>query len=205
MINALRLLVLVGLLQIGGCNPGALLALLPLSPVNRSEGVPVKSEILFDFSQPGTAQAWFPANDDVMGGVSQSQITTTDAGTALFTGVISFENNGGFATTQVNFNPPVDLSRYTGIEVRVRGDGKRYGMYLDDHPNVINFEAQFQTDVDTWQEIRLPFTDFKPLYFGQRVSAQPLDPSRIRSMSFIIEYKQEGAFALEIARIALYR
>ena len=168
------------------------------------ERLTLTEDVMFDFSDPATVSGWFTLNDDVMGGVSQSQITQTSDGTAIFSGDISFENNGGFATIQANFRTAVDLSPYTGLQLRVRGDGKTYGVYLSDRPRSVVHQATFETVAGEWMTVNLPFSAFYPISFGRRVSADPLNPANLRSMSLIIEYKQSGSFALEVASIGVY-
>jgi hypothetical protein len=154
-----------------------------------------------DFKDPAIFAAWFSVNDNVMGGVSQGGLTRTPDGTAVFSGVLSFRNNGGFSTIQADFRAPQDWSAADGIWLRVRGDGKRYGVYLRDSLQPLRYEATFETVRGEWMTVQLPFTAFYPTYFGQRVRAKALDPSRIQSMSVLIEYQQEGAFALELAAL----
>lgn len=158
---------------------------------------------LVDFSLPNETKAWSPLNDGVMGGVSQSEIVVTTAGTAIFRGVVSFENNGGFATVQTNFAQPVNLTGFRGISMRIKGDTKRYGMYLRTNSRSLVYQATFMTTGE-WETIQLSFDQFKPTYFGRTVPGDPIDASIIRSMSVLIEYKQEGPFVLEIAHIGVY-
>lgn len=160
---------------------------------------------MFDFSDPNATTGWFPLNDGVMGGISHSRLVNTQNGTALFTGEVSLANNGGFATMQANFRSTADFSPYSGLRLRVRGDGKAYAVYLSDRPRAILHQADFTTQAGEWIDVLLPFRSFYPTYFGQRVYFTPaLDLRRIRSISLLIEKKQAGAFELEIARIGLY-
>lgn len=71
-----------------------------------------------------------------MGGVSSSRMSPTCAeGTPAFTGDVSVANNGGFASVRSrNFEPPLDLGAYEGIELRVKGDGQRYKLILRCEP-----------------------------------------------------------------------
>jgi len=142
-------------------------------------------------------------NDDVMGGVSRSELRATTSGTAIFGGTVSFENNGGFATVQTNFRQPLNLSAYRGLVLRIKGDTKRYGVYLRTNSRSLVYQATYVTTGE-WQTIQIPFDEFKPTYFGRTVPGDPIDTSIIRSMSMLIEYKQEGKFALEIAHIGVY-
>jgi NADH dehydrogenase [ubiquinone] 1 alpha subcomplex assembly factor 1 len=79
----------------------------------------------FDFQAAMPPPAWKIVNDDVMGGVSKSRFQVLKAGGAVFSGVVSLENNGGFASVR---SSPVqgNLSGTDAFLVRVRGDGRRY-------------------------------------------------------------------------------
>jgi hypothetical protein len=52
--------------------------------------------------------------------------------------------------------------------------------------------------------VRLPWSAFVPTSFGRQVTAQALDPSAIRAMSLLIEFKQQGPFALEVKHIGAF-
>jgi hypothetical protein len=59
-----------------------------------------------------------------MGGVSHSRLRHDAAGHAVFEGVVSLENNGGFASVR---SRPLDLGvpGAANYSLEVRGDGKR--------------------------------------------------------------------------------
>jgi hypothetical protein len=191
------------LLVVSGC--AALNAVLDADPLVREQPtMKFSTQTMFDFSRPETVKPWFRVNDGVMGGVSESQLVATDRGTAVFSGNISFKNNGGFATVQADFSPPLDLSQFIGLELRLLGDGKRYGVYLRNNRAVLAYQAVFDTTNGEWLTVRLPFSSFQAISYGRPVNAAPLDSSQVRSMSLIIEYKQEGPFALELAQIGAY-
>jgi len=75
--------------------------------------------LLFDFSKERAIDDWMSINDVVMGGVSTGRLESTGNDTAAFTGVVSLENNGGFAS--VRSRPrKFDLRGYSGLELRIR-------------------------------------------------------------------------------------
>ncbi|MDX2162250.1 MAG: CIA30 family protein [bacterium] len=166
------------------------------------------TQTLFDFSDRDVIRGWGSVDDVVMGGVSRGSIVPTETGTALFSGVVRLENNGGFSSVRADFRP-IDLSRFDGIALRVRGDGKRYGLYLQDQMNRIASPLYYQSNFDTqpgvWQDVVLPFRTFGARWWGQRIPAPPLNVRGVNSMNVIIEEKQKGSFALEIASISAYR
>ncbi len=159
---------------------------------------------MIDFRNATAVDGWYSVNDGVMGGVSESALLATDDQSALFTGMIRFDNNGGFATVQTNFDPARNLSMYDGLRLQVRGDGKRYGVYLRNDFRSLVYQATFVTERAVWQEVRLPWRDFAPTRFGRTVIGPALDTSLIRSMSLLIEFKQEGPFALEVRHIGVF-
>lgn len=160
--------------------------------------------MLFDFAEPDALDAWQVVNDGVMGGVSSSRIDSVASGTALFRGVVRLENNGGFASVWAGFRS-VDLSTYDGVELRVRGDGRRYGFNLSAQRfNMLVYQAGFDTTSGQWQTVKIPFKALKARAYGQRVPALPLNLRSVGSMSLIISDKQAGLFALEMATIHAY-
>ena len=59
--------------------------------------LPIDNRLVIDFRDPAQVLGWIPVNDRVMGGVSTSQTTATADGMA-YSGVVSLDNNGGFAS-----------------------------------------------------------------------------------------------------------
>ncbi len=163
---------------------------------------------IFDFSQPEHARFWFIVDDGVMGGVSQGQ-WETENDYAVFAGEVSLKNNGGFSSVRATFNP-ANLSQFAGIELQVRGDGHRYAFNLSDVHSRLSYRLTFATDADvetdTWETIRIPFSDLGSTRFGRQVrNAPPINLERVRSMSILISDEQEGPFRLEIGTISVYR
>lgn len=165
-----------------------------------------EEKILLDFRDQEEIPEWLIINDGVMGGVSTSDIKYIPAGYLKFTGNVSLENNGGFASFRTQ-SKLFDLEKYEGIKIRVRGDGKKYSFRLrtDNSYNGIAYAADFQSIENEWQEIEIPFNDFTPRYRGRIIlDARELDKKSIRQLGFLISDKQEGKFALEIDWIKAY-
>jgi hypothetical protein len=161
--------------------------------------------ILADFTLPETRALWSVVNDDVMGGVSTSKILVSENNTLLFSGDVSLDNNGGFASLRSPIKD-YNFSNYDGFLVKVKGDGKTYSMSFRQtkYFTGYNFNLRFETEKDQWQIIKLPFADFKLKYYGREVSDyKPPDKSEIKQLSVLISDKQEGSFRLEIKWIKL--
>lgn len=177
-----------------------LTALLPGAPQAITSGDAVgERQNLIDFSESDLSE-WYAINDGVMGGVSLGAIRRTKLGTGVFSGVLSLENNGGFASVRAVLGRH-DLSAYAGLEIRVRGDGRTYQLRLrtDDRVDGVAYRAQFETRDAEWTTTRLLFSQFLPTFRGRTLSdVPPLDTSRIHQVTFMLADKNPGPFSLEI-------
>ena len=163
--------------------------------------------MLIDFKNADERDNWQIINDDVMGGVSQSEIIFNDAGTATFQGRISLENNGGFASTRSKPHS-YRLDGFIGLQVRIRGDGKEYQLRVrtDNRFDGISYRYRFATQPETWLNIRVPFSEFVPTFRGRILSnVSPISPDQIQQVGFLIADKQAGNFRLEIDWIKAYK
>lgn len=176
-------------------------------------------QMIFDFAHPTSdlSETWGAVDDVVMGGVSQSKIRLVD-NKAIFAGVVSTENNGGFASVRTrNFTPPMDLSDYQGIEMRVVGDGKRYKFITrcEGKWDGVGYCYSFDTIHDYPTTVRIPFKDLIPVFRAKTVqSASQLDSAKVYSMQLMLskfEYDGElnpqfeaGSFKLKVEYIKAY-
>jgi len=153
--------------------------------------------LLFDF-QPGRP-AWSSVDDDVMGGVSSSGGRITEDGTLLFSGTMSLENNGGFASLRSPWNP-IDLSGKDGLLIRVLGDGQLYRLRVRSSDTVRGaaYNSFFETVEGEWITVYLPFETMVPTLRGFRVPAGALDPASITGLGLMLSDKQPGEFALQV-------
>lgn len=143
---------------------------------------------------------WRPVDDVVMGGVSRSLFRCADGGPGLFSGVLSRERNGGFASVRTVLEHR-DYREFDRFRLRIRGDGRRYGFRVrnDDRFDGVVYASDFDTASGRWQEIDLPFSSFRPMFRGSVVAgAPPMDPGSIAQIGLLIASGQEGAFRLEV-------
>lgn len=161
---------------------------------------------LADFTLQEIRASWSVVNDGVMGGVSTSAISDGENNCLLFSGEVSLENNGGFASLRSPLGD-YDFSNYEGFLVKVKGDGKTYSLSFRQtkYFTGYNYNLRFETEENNWQVIKLPFKDFKLKYFGREMSnSNPPDIKEIKQLSILISDKQQGPFKLEIEWIKLY-
>ena len=162
---------------------------------------------LFSFNQASDFQSWLVVNDGVMGGLSSSRFDAGEEGTARYCGTVSLENNGGFASVRT-IPRDFGLKNESGILLRVKGDGHHYQFRLRNSGRFdgIAYRQSFQTTKGEWQEIRLPFDAFEPVFRGRVLrGVGPVIPEEIRQIGFLIAGKQAGDFCLEIDWIKTYQ
>jgi NADH dehydrogenase [ubiquinone] 1 alpha subcomplex assembly factor 1 len=162
---------------------------------------------VLDFAAPEAAQRWQAVNDGVMGGVSDGCFKITDAGTLEFTGTLSLENNGGFASVRTK---PTDLDIKAGdtLVVRVKGDGREYvlNLYTKSRRMAFSYRAPLPTTKDTWTEVRVPLEDFIPTAFGRRVQGRGVvEPDQINGLGFMLADKKPGRFQMQVEWVKVER
>ncbi len=167
-----------------------------------------KENMITNFSGDGTDNLkWRITDDRVMGGRSQGKFEITKQGTMRFSGNLSLENNGGFSSVRSG-GVRYDLSDSEGLEMRVKGDGRKYQVRLGTEARYrswdVSFSAGFQTKKDTWVNVRIPFSDFKAGFRGRSLDQVSFDPSKIRRLGILLGDKKPGRFEVEIDSISAY-
>jgi monofunctional biosynthetic peptidoglycan transglycosylase len=164
-------------------------------------------KVIFEFSSEETAGNWRIVNDVVMGGESKSNISLVEGGFANFSGNLSPENNGGFASVRASVEEE-ELDNYSGVIIKARGDGNIYNLRFrtDQDYDGVSYQAKFKSDVNNWIEFKIPFKDFKPTFRGRFVPNQPkLESKNIRQIGILIAAEQWGEFEIDIQWIKFYR
>lgn len=156
-----------------------------------------------DFQDPHAVEGWQPLDDRVMGGVSLSAFTHHPDSYAVFAGVVSLDNGGGFASVR---HPHLLLGDPTteAYRLRVRGDGKRYkfNLRMDAELDGVNHQAIFQPPLGRWVDIVLPLSMFSTRLRGRAVPDAPsLEPGRVQQVGWMIGDRQAGDFRLEIQSV----
>ncbi len=167
-------------------------------------GAPAPSApvVLVDLGDPAAVAAWTTVNDPVMGGRSTSTITFGDGG-LVFSGNISLDNNGGFASARGPIDPGIGPRAVgaTLLGVRAVGDGKTYVLKVEtDQP--WSYIQRFSTQAGVRRTYELPVSGFEAVgRFLDPVPAPPLEPSAISRVGIYILDKQEGPFQLIVSAI----
>jgi monofunctional biosynthetic peptidoglycan transglycosylase len=165
-----------------------------------------EGKLIHAFEAEDEFDHWQVINDTVMGGVSKATFEPGDEGTAVFSGTVSLENSGGFASVR---SKPAEhgLSDQAGLAIRVKGDGRKYKLSLrqDGRRDGVMYQAPFEAPANEWVVVQLPFERFVATYHGQAVDNAPeVQADRLRSVGFLISDKQAGPFRLQIDWIRAY-
>jgi NADH dehydrogenase [ubiquinone] 1 alpha subcomplex assembly factor 1 len=153
-----------------------------------------------EFADLAKEPKWMTQNDGVMGGRSTGGPAFAD-GSLEFSGKVSLENNGGFASIMIN-ERKFDLSGTKQMVLRVKGDGRTYRLRMSTDAKHQGFRivymAEFPTQAGEWTEVTVPFSSMKPTYHGDDLPGPALDLSKIEEIGLLIGDKREGAFSLKI-------
>jgi NADH dehydrogenase [ubiquinone] 1 alpha subcomplex assembly factor 1 len=157
---------------------------------------------IYSFTNQTKVNEWRIVNDGVMGGISKSSLVLTDAGHGQFSGHVSLENYGGFASIQLNTTIKLAEEKKF-IVLRVKGDGKAYEFRLKGE--ILQSESYVHQFVTTgaWENIKLPISEFYPQFRGRKLNIPNFNFDRIEQVSFLIANKQEEDFKLLIDWIGL--
>jgi hypothetical protein len=160
---------------------------------------------IFNFNSPSTSGEWTTVNDVVMGGISESRFEINSDSTATFSGTVSPDNNGGFASVRSSLDN--EFKDFEGAIIRVKGDGNIYSLRFRTDKNFdgISYQAKLETNSGEWKEYKIPFSNFKPTFRGRTLSNKPeLESKDIKQIGILIADKQFGKFELMIDWIKFY-
>lgn len=146
---------------------------------------------------------WQVVNDGVMGGRSQGRITQKRGPGLTFTGNLSLENNGGFAS--VRSRPTaLELDEARGLRVELDGDGRTWLLTLrrGDVPlRAGSYRVALETTAGETTVHEVAWTDFVATSFGRPVRGAPpieSDLSQVDSVGLMVADKQPGPFEVTL-------
>lgn len=174
-----------------------LIAFLPFSHNTFASGT-----IMIDLTRPSEYQRWQATNDNVMGGISQGQLTF-DGQSSRFLGELSLANNGGFSSV----NRPIESlpAEVEQVEVEFIGDGRTYQLRLATwkNGNRITYKHEFSTDNSGQRQKKVfDLNNFQAVFRGRLITDAPALAARdIRQVGMLIADKKSGPFAINLFQI----
>ncbi len=153
------------------------------------------------------AAPWQVVNDNVMGGVSTSQIAAAADG-VCFSGMVCTEYNGGFASARRAVDPAAVAADVRAFALRARGDGHRYRLTVYVRAaggglQSASYYAEFDTVEDADVERALALADFRATFRGRPVpDAPPLRWRDVAGVGLMLtkagHLQGRGAFSLHL-------
>lgn len=153
----------------------------------------------------GNGQHWRFVSDQVMGGVSTGRLVRQMVAGEMalhLTGAVRLENNGGFVQMALPLAPSgqvFDASRFTGLRLRVRGNGADYNLHLRSADMTAvwqSWRVSFAAS-EAWTDIDLPFADFTP-----HRTDLPVNPARLTRLG-LVAIGREMQADLALSRLEL--
>lgn len=149
---------------------------------------------------------WRLVTDGVMGGVSTGQLARTPhAGRTCMRlqGEVRTENNGGFIQMALELDDRLAAlaATHDGILFEVLGNNEHYNVHLRTSDLWLpwqSYRAGFFAS-ETWQTVRLPFSQFEPYRTGQALRVERLE--RIGIVAIGRPFEADVC----VAGLALYR
>jgi NADH dehydrogenase [ubiquinone] 1 alpha subcomplex assembly factor 1 len=150
---------------------------------------------LFDFEQ--TEALWTVVNDGVMGGVSTSRLVTK-SGIAKFSGAVSLENNGGFASVRSGVPQAAIPNDATAFQARVKGDGKAFQFTVDTPAGW--YWYSMTPAKGKWSTVTIPFADLVPVTrFSEPTQRAQFNISQpVTRIGVLISNKRAENFSLSL-------
>ncbi|MEM0912157.1 MAG: CIA30 family protein [Pseudomonadota bacterium] len=145
---------------------------------------------------------WASIDDSVMGGLSQSSMREEE-GKYVFSGNVSLQNNGGFASVRSGVRLS-NVSDDATVYIKVKGDGRKYQLRfrMRDDFDGVSYTVAFKTTKDHEIERTFRLQDFIPVWRGKRVSHAPsLRWQDVNQIGFMVTDKQQGQFRLEVNEV----
>ena len=145
-------------------------------------------------------EKWVVVNDTVMGGRSSSVVEQNDG--LQFSGNLSLENNGGFASIRTQSTLPV-LVGTDGVQlVATSDDGNVYQLviWMRGYGPRLYYKQDFRPSEDVQE---LLYSDFVAVSYGRRIQAPALTEQlqNVSSIGIMLSDKQEGPFSLSVTEL----
>ena len=164
----------------------------------------MNENLLFDFNKDTNPNEWRIIDDVVMGGRSNGAFQLDKDGNGLFSGAVSTENNGGFSSVRYQLNQR-NVSNFSKINIRLKGDGKTYQFRIkDDVSSYYAYITSFETS-GNWETVTIYLKDLYPSFRGQTLNLPNFKGDFIEEIVFLIGNKKNESFELRLDKMELVK
>jgi hypothetical protein len=160
--------------------------------------------LLFDFNEKTNPSEWRIIDDVVMGGISNGKFKIDENENGVFFGNVSTENYGGFSSVRYQMKTK-NISSFSKVSIRLKGDGKNYQFRIkDDINSYYSYITTFETS-GNWETIILNLNDLYPSFRGQTLNLPNFNGSSLEEIVFLIGNKKDESFELKLDKIELLK
>ena len=155
--------------------------------------------LTIDFGKEKT-HSWYSVNDTVMGGRSSGKVSYTE-NSLVFSGSVSFEKNGGFASVRSE-QEVMNLSDFETVTIRYKSTGQSLSLNFNYYQQwwYPNYKALLPETNGEWKTLTLPLDELKEYRVGdptgKKISPEKLQ--RIIRLGIMTADKKEGPFEAEV-------
>jgi hypothetical protein len=178
---------------------------------------PSSADVIISFPDAASVAAWRNVDDSVMGGVSASTsswLLNGGRGAMEFTGELSTDNNGGFASTlsRVDKDLGTRASGSRALGVRAIGDGRTYLLQLRAGPSgaerwISRFTPPTVVTDGIGPTVDVSLESFEPVnqFLRPIDPVAALDPATISQIGVYVLDGQVGSFRLVLESVSAVR
>jgi hypothetical protein len=158
--------------------------------------------VIYNFEANSDLKKWVIVNDDVMGGISSSNLIVEKDGNGVFQGIISTAYNGGFSSLRFNCKR-IYLKDNTHFKIRVKGDGKNYQFRIkSNRDDYYSYIISFNTSGE-WETVTIPINEMYASFRGRKLDMKNFDSDYFEQITFLFGNKKDENFKLLIDNIIL--
>ena len=162
----------------------------------------MSQNMIYNFDNNSDLKRWGIVNDDVMGGISSSNLKINIDGSGVFEGRISTAYNGGFSSLRFNCKKTF-IKQNTHFKIKLKGDGKEYQFRVkanrDDYQSYIFL---FKTSGD-WETVTIPIKEMYAAFRGRKLDMKNFNSNYFEQITFLFGNKKDENFKLLIDYIIL--
>jgi len=162
----------------------------------------MSQNILYNFNKNSDLKQWRIVNDDVMGGISTSNLEIDKEGNGVFKGIISTANNGGFSSVRYNCDK-IFIKNKSNIKLKIKGDKKEYQLRIKaDNEEYFSYIYTFKTS-GNWETITIPLNKMYASFRGRILNMPNFNNDYFEQITFLVGNKKNEKFKLLLDQIIL--
>jgi len=162
----------------------------------------MSQNMIYNFDDNSDLKKWTIVNDDVMGGISSSNLIIESDGNGVFEGRISTAYNGGFSSLRFNCNKTY-IKQNTHFKIKIKGDGKNYQFRIkSNRDDYYSYILSFKTSGE-WEIITIPIKEMYASFRGRKLDMKNFNNDYFEQITFLFGNKKDENFKLLIDTIIL--